>query len=481
MKILLYNWVQFDDPKRRGGGVTVYLADLLKQVCTSKDWECYFLSSGLEYTFDGRLRIEQTINELGNKVKSFAIVNSPIHAPASVQFSGIDKFGSDKSLYSLIDSFLTENGPFDVIHFHNLEGISLSVLKLKERYPETKFVYSMHNYFAFCPQVNLWAPEGNCYLQSCFPNCSNCVISGSGKTEQFIGSLKSYLKLNTSKDRRIVRFLKRMADCVRSMSVEREKHVTSSVVNDTVYQDYRRENVLAINDYIDTVLAVSGRVSQIAEAYGILPSKLIVSYIGTKAAMHRLPPKRASGDVLRIGYLGYARKDKGFDFLLQALDNVPVDMASRIVLVLAAKCETEGELSNYSALIKPLRARFKSITFSNGFTKDNQRLLLDQIDLGVVPSLWEDNLPQIAIEYVANGVPILTSDVGGTCELCTNPTFVYQSTDVVALKNSITYFAEKPERVNQFWNTCPVLMPMEKHIEELEKIYTMGKSYTTDG
>ena len=50
----------------------------------------------------------------------------------------------------------------------------------------------------------------------------------------------------------------------------------------------------------------------------------------------------------------------------------------------------------------------------NGYAKSEQGRLLGEIDLGVIPSLWEDNLPQVAIEYIASGIPIVASDAGGT-------------------------------------------------------------------
>ena len=465
MKILIYNWVQFDDEKRRGGGVTVYLADLVTQLCTSTDWNCFFLSSGLEYTFDGKLRIEQTSNLLGGKVKSFRIVNSPIHAPASVQFSKIESYYTDTSLYELVDSFLEQNGPFDVIHFHNLEGISLSVLRLKEKYPETKLIYSIHNYFAFCPQVNLWSPKGNCYLEPNFPSCTHCVKGGNARTEQLIGSIRSYLKIDTNGSGKLIQCLKKYANKLRKVSVHNNQYLKFSPDNCTIYRNYREENIHAINSYIDVVLAVSGKVATIAGTYGIEPSKLITNYIGTKVATYRREPRIVDGNTLRIGYLGYAREDKGFDFLIDALEQIPLEVASKIDLLLAAKCETNDKLSCYSARIELLRKNYQKVTFCNGFSKDSQ------IDLGIVPSLWEDNLPQIAIEYVANGIPILASDAGGACELCTNPAFVYKSTDTLALKNRIKYFSEIPSRVNQFWDNSPQLTTMEAHIAALGKIY----------
>ena len=42
MKILYYNWEQFDNPKHIGGGVTVYLNNLITYLINNTDNEIYF-------------------------------------------------------------------------------------------------------------------------------------------------------------------------------------------------------------------------------------------------------------------------------------------------------------------------------------------------------------------------------------------------------------------------------------------------------
>lgn len=474
MKILFYNWVQFDDPKGRGGGITVYLADLMKQLSTMQDLKCTFLSSGVKYTFDGRLRIEQTDNQLRQLVKSFQIVNSPIHAPASIQFARLNSYLTDTSLFELLDSFIVEQGGFDIIHFHSLEGLSVSVLKLKEKYPETKFIYSIHNYHAFCPQVNLWSPQGNCYRNSVFPNCSGCVAGCGTKTEQFIGGLKSALKPFTDRTVRYNAYLNKMANVLRSVSMKyaaASRCSSRDMENGAIYQAYRSTNVCSINRYIDVVLAVSIKVSEVAKSYGIDPTKVVVSYIGTSAASHSKPQKVKKVGNLHIGYLGYAREDKGFHFLLRTLEAIPPEVAGKIELLLAAKCADQNQVRRYERIAEELKRKFHSVIYCDGFKKENQSELLDHIDLGIVPSLWEDNLPQVAIEYISSGIPILTSDAGGASELCANQEFVYHATNSTELQDKITHYADKPERVNSFWNLSIKLTTMENHVKNLLKLY----------
>jgi hypothetical protein len=51
---------------------------------------------------------------------------------------------------------------------------------------------------------------------------------------------------------------------------------------------------------------------------------------------------------------------------------------------------------------------------------------MKNVNLGIVPPQWEDNLPQVTIEMIANGIPALTSNKGGAHELNSHPKFVFE-------------------------------------------------------
>ena len=91
--------------------------------------------------------------------------------------------------------------------------------------------------------------------------------------------------------------------------------------------------------------------------------------------------------------------------------------------------------------------------------------------LGIIPVLWEDNLPQVAIEMVAEGVPIIASDRGGASELGNNELFSFEAGNVKACCDRISYFVKRPERIQSFWGEAAKLVTMKEHISELLEIY----------
>lgn len=83
-----------------------------------------------------------------------------------------------------------------------------------------------------------------------------------------------------------------------------------------------------------------------------------------------------------------------------------------IDLVIAAKAETNGKRHLFE-----ISKKFRSITYYDGYNRDQEDDILRNVDLGVICPLWEDNLPQVAIEMHCRNIPLLTSDAGGASEL----------------------------------------------------------------
>ena len=113
-----------------------------------------------------------------------------------------------------------------------------------------------------------------------------------------------------------------------------------------------------------------------------------------------------------------------------------------------------------------------------GYTNKQLSSILENVQLGIVPSLWEDNLPQVAIEMKANGVAVLTSDLGGAKELTTSEKFVFEAGNQADFLEKLLEFVKCPETITEYWNNCPKLLTMQEHIDELLESYGMkNKKY----
>ncbi|MGN1154363.1 MAG: glycosyltransferase, partial [Candidatus Gastranaerophilaceae bacterium] len=450
----------------QGGGVNIYQRNIIEYLIKNTEHEIYFISSGLKYNpLNTKTYIKKTKNIFGERCKSFEIINSSIMAPAFAMYMNPKKFIEDNGSYEIFDKFIKENGPFDVIHFNNIEGISINVLKLKEKYPNTKFIVSIHNYQPICPLVQYFQNHNTCICND-FNNgqeCLKCSDIKPNKKEYYKRGRNFYYdKLTGNK-----KFLRLPFKLFCKFFKYRTKRYIGST--DTMkpeqYAKYRKHNVEVLNKYADYILAVSERVRQIMVENGCSSDKVITSYIGTKFAEHELKHSVAkTTKPFTIAYLGYERIDKGFFFLIDALSKLDKEIAKNINVVLAV---AHIHKENYVDKLD----NFNKVIVHNGYTHEKLPDILKDVNLGIVPVLWEDNLPQVAIEMVALGVPILCSSFGGASELCKSELFKFRGADEKDFLEKLTDFVKGPELLQEYWHNYSPLTTMKKNTKQLIKLY----------
>lgn len=237
-------------------------------------------------------------------------------------------------------------------------------------------------------------------------------------------------------------------------------------------KDFATVATQKINKNCDKVLAVSKRVYDIAKDNGFNESKMIVSYIGTKVADRQIGCASASNMEypLKVVFLGsdLFYEEKGYPFLMDALEKLEPKYARKIDLLLTVK------QPEHAQMYRQLR-NFHDVKIVNGYTHDDFDWIFDSAHLSIVPVLWEDNLPQIAIESVAYGVPVLASSAGGPSELTGSPKFKFECGNEEDFLNKLIHFVKNPDELKEYWNFHNGLVTLEEHIKELFKVYGLDK------
>ena len=485
VRIIFYNWVQFDDPEKRGGGVTLYQRNLIEALL-AEGHEVLFLSSGIAYNLlTKRSYIRRTRNIFGARCKSFELVNSPILAPSHNSFDTANASFNDTRIRPILLDFLRKHGPFDVVHFNNLEGLPLAAIDIKQEFPDTRFVFSAHNYFAVCPQVNLWQNEArNCVDFEGGRKCVTCLVTRPNQTEERLANaLAFHLKClgilpETPLFRSIFHLARLGHRVVSSLIGLLPKPAPTQVAprppGDNAAPAFAQRRaclIRLVEESFDTILAVSARTRTVLTRFGFSPERVEISYIGTRHGQLfstvTQRPTYENTRPLRVAYLGYMRADKGFWFLLDALEAMPAPLAAQIELVIAARDTGKGGKARLDALAP----KFRKINHFDGYTQESIGTVLQNTDIGIVPPLWEDNLPQVAIEIVSRGIPILTSDAGGAQELGNNPAFTFASGSVDALHDRLEQILEGRLDLSDFWQQSMAPKSMQEHLADLMQHY----------
>ncbi|MCU4241736.1 glycosyltransferase [Bacteroides xylanisolvens] len=108
----------------------------------------------------------------------------------------------------------------------------------------------------------------------------------------------------------------------------------------------------------------------------------------------------------RIGYIGTISKVKGVEWLIRTFMRLDINAT----LLIAGR----GESIEYEEYLKKLASTDKRISFL-GYMKP--ATFFSQIHLSIVPSIWPDTFPTVAIESCAYNVPVIATKVGGLPEI----------------------------------------------------------------
>lgn len=486
MKILYYNWVDYLDDEHRGGGVTVYQRNLMHSWDTDPAIQEVFLSAGVSYDLRNRKpRWEQVRHgPTEDRARRYEIVNSGVLAPAHFSFGADTQISHQPTVDAFFD-FIDKTGPYDIIHFNNLEGLPVEVLKLKEIWHKTRIIVSLHNYYPFCPQVNLWKREAEtCVDFHDGADCETCLLypTPDRRALMFANGLSYRLKcaglrpgtrgfdLTYRQIMRAGRLTLRTLGAVRRRF--RKPQAVLTPKQGQRFRDRRSQMVEVLNSYADRILCVSDAVKAIAASHGIKTDLLETCYIGSAHARKFEETHPASSllnddGTLTLAYLGYMRRDKGFYFLLDALAALPPEKAARIHLIIGARTGDAKAMSGLN-ILKP---RLASLTHINGYQANELDDLLATVRVGLVPVLWEDNLPQVAIEMHARHIVLLTSNRGGARELGRSAELVHEAGSAASFETCLTRILNGEIDLEAYWAGAMAPVSMPAHTAELLRIY----------
>jgi glycosyltransferase involved in cell wall biosynthesis len=215
----------------------------------------------------------------------------------------------------------------------------------------------------------------------------------------------------------------------------------------------------------------------IARDNGFAEGNMHVSYIGTAVAENQLGhSSAAAGNGLKVVFPGVDiyHEEKGYPFLIRALADLNNVRAQKIDLVLTMKNEKQE-------WVRQKLSHFRSLEIIRGYTHADLPRILSGCHLGIVPVVWEDNLPQIAIEMVAHGVPVLASSYGGASELCGSGLFRFQGGNPDDFLAKLVHLLENPGDLNEYWKHHEGLVTMSEHWKELERYYGLQENADLDG
>lgn len=512
MRILLINWARIVNGAQVGGGVNGYCQGLAIELAR-RGHRISYLSSGVSYTRPLDTTQPPTIaclddfkseDAAANAIRVFDIINSPVVAPAIFQFNHPHLEAASPPLEAAFAAFLAEHA-FDVVHFHNIEGLSAGCIDVALAAPSRpRVLFSLHNYHTICPQVYLMQAMPDSPLRApCrdFRNGHACVQC-ERTHDPAVEVVRRIPHLDPTPDQTPEpspdhspaqpHHAPRVPQTT-PIDLTLDNAILPEPTSDLPPNDYakRRSAMVAALSRCHATLAVSSFVRRKFEAMGVDPDALREMPIGTRMLdlarqFHDThnpvpPPRFANADTrptrpIRLAFLGYHNFYKGLHVLVEALESLEAAIANRFELHVYAK-----DVAPIEPRLRALASKLAMVHIEPGYAYPRVPAILADKDLLVVPSVWWDNGPQTVMEAIACNVPVLASAIGGIPDLVTDNVnaLLFRAADVPALAARLAEIACEPTILNhlrdhlrdRLLSNPPPLASMDQHAIELESLY----------
>lgn len=394
-------------PPYRTGGLTKYVMDLVDQQIKT-GLNVTFLYPA-EYTLFKKSIIKPDKAEKNYRV--FKLLN-PLPVPL---LGGISKpkFFFEERLSNNFKEWLKNENP-DIIHIHTLMGLPKEFLVACREVGITT-IFTTHDYYGLCPKVNLLNNNNEICLD--YKNGVGCIeCNRNSYSLEQIKVMQStfYRRFKNSEVIKQLRVKINKKFKENKSQLDNHKHQynsnikikSSSEVNSRSteyikFRDYSKEllnlidglhfNSSVAEKAFSRILKKSGKVINITHA-GISDNRAI----------------KPSSDKVRLGFLGPLDSYKGFFYLLSILD----------------KIKSEG-FKNWMLNVyggEPLSQDYDSqfYKFHGKYSHNHLKEIMSNIDILVIPSIWEETFGFIGLEALSYGVPILVSEKAGVSDIVEN-------------------------------------------------------------
>jgi glycosyltransferase involved in cell wall biosynthesis len=451
-------------------GLTRY-ADALMRAQVARGHEVAYLFAGRHYPLLRRPRLRWWRDGGIQMLELLASPNTS-HWEAGTREPLADL--GDPAAEAALATVLRERRP-DVVHVQELAGLASSVLETTHA-NGTPLVMTLHDYSPLCATVRLLDGAGErCMRSDVGEDCArNCAGAPAGRAHLVDQTVRYELSR-----------LKGAVPLVRDVSFARLDSLVGTVTSggraagDPAaraapaghYQQRRDVNVARLN-LCDRLVAPSARTAEIYAELGVERSRLAVQRL-TLPHLTVLRPRRgpAVGSPLVFVALGAAASyAKGASVLLDA----------------ARALERSGRGGDYRLrLLGPVApaverefAELPSVVLGGAYAPADLDDLLDDADVGILPSVWEETHGFVGIELLAKGLPVIANAVGGIPEYVREGEtgWLNDSLSGAELAQLMSAAIDRPGEVERLrasvrerWGE--IVVPMSAHVDEVDLLY----------
>jgi glycosyltransferase involved in cell wall biosynthesis len=197
--------------------------------------------------------------------------------------------------------------------------------------------------------------------------------------------------------------------------------------------------------HVDVVIGVSRFILERHKQFGYFKfaDSSVIHNVGLNKT-HQFSIRDATDYAIRVGFLGQIISTKGLHVLVDAFQRIG---AVNGELLIAGKGDTI-----YASELRQKTRRNASIRWL-GFMNPEQ--FLREIDVLVVPSIWQDTAPLVILEAFNCGIPVIASNRGGIPELMGPGTgWLFDPDEPQSLDRALRDCMQSPDKLSAMRQAC---------------------------
>jgi glycosyltransferase involved in cell wall biosynthesis len=385
----------------------------------AEDGHCVgYFCAGRQYPLLRRPRLHRWSN---SGVRVFEVLNSPIDVALDMGTSDPLQELDEPHTERLFRKVLGEFRP-DVLHLQELFGLPSSLIDIAHE-AHVPVIMTLQDYLPLCPTLKLFdTKERVCLRRDPGEQCSVCCAAAPTDSKDLrIPTLGVHLvnlgrRMPRTRDaaRRAFRLASEWAPDRRSPKRPPAQDRTPPPMVEATpprapaaaYQQRRDRNIERLSR-VDLLLAMSHRVEEIYSELGVDPKRLRTLHL-TLEHLALLRPRSFDGPPrkLRFATLGGAAS---------------VQKGAAVILDAVRRLDAVGLGDNYTLAVHGLiEERFRSelerspaVSVEGFYDPGTLNGLLESVDVGIVPSLWEEAYAYVGVEFLAKGIPVIGNARGG--------------------------------------------------------------------
>ncbi len=466
----------------RTGGLIAYAEDLMQAQAETGHCVGYFCA-GRQYPLLRRPRLHRWSR---SEVRVFEVLNSPIHVALDMGTSDPLQELDEPHTERLFRQVLAEFRP-DLLHLQELFGLPSSLIDIAHE-AHVPVIMTLQDYLPLCPTLKLFDTEERvCLRRDPGEQCSLCCAAAPTDSKDLLRPTLGVHLVNLGRRMPRSRDAAWRAFHLASKRAPHRRSPKGSPVQDrtvppmveaapprapaAAYQRRRDENVERLSR-ADLLLAMSHRVREIYSQLGVHPKRLRTLHL-TVEHLASLRPRSFDGPPrpLRFATLnGAASVQKGGALILEAVRRLDAaglgdDYTLAVHGLVEERFATELE-------------RSPAVSVEGPYDAGALDELLEGVDVGIVPSVWEEAYAYVGVEFLAKGIPVIGNARGGITDYIQpgETGWLNEDSSGRGLAQLMAAAIRRPEDVCRLHGRIvarrdELIKTLDHHVCELEDIY----------